>query len=58
MMKSLLHLQVYCDSNYVEDKFQRKNTSEACQFLEQAITSWQCKKQSTHALFITKVEYV
>ncbi|KAK2352230.1 hypothetical protein QL285_096543 [Trifolium repens] len=51
-------LKAYCDADYAGDKIERKSTSEACQFLGEALISWSCRKQNTIALSTTEAEYV
>ncbi|GJZ60582.1 putative ribonuclease H-like domain-containing protein [Tanacetum coccineum] len=49
-------LVAYTDSNYAGASLDRKSTTGRCQFLRCRLISWQCKKQTVVANFITEVE--
>nr|GEY03936.1 putative ribonuclease H-like domain-containing protein [Tanacetum cinerariifolium] len=51
-------LMAYTDSDYAGASLDRESTTGSCQFLRCRLISWQCKKQTVVANFITKVEYV
>ncbi|GKA06001.1 putative ribonuclease H-like domain-containing protein [Tanacetum coccineum] len=51
-------LVAYTDSDYAGASLDRKSTTRGCQFLGCRLISWQCKKQTVVANFITKAEYV
>ncbi|GJY70995.1 putative ribonuclease H-like domain-containing protein [Tanacetum coccineum] len=51
-------LVAYTDSDYAGASLDRKSTTGGCQFLGSRLISWQCKKQTVAANFITKAEYV
>ncbi|GKA50411.1 putative ribonuclease H-like domain-containing protein [Tanacetum coccineum] len=51
-------LVAYTDSNYAGASLDRKSTTGGCQFLGCRLISWQCKKQTMVANFITEAEYV
>ena len=55
---SSFDLITYCDVDYTGDRIERKSTSGACQFLENALISWSCRKQNTIALSTTEAEYI
>nr|XP_027193500.1 uncharacterized protein LOC113788178 [Cicer arietinum] len=51
-------LSGYCDSNYVGDKLEKKNTSGNFTFLGDNLISWSSERQSTIVMLTTKVEYI
>ncbi|GJQ98878.1 putative ribonuclease H-like domain-containing protein [Tanacetum coccineum] len=51
-------LVAYTDSDYVGASLDRKSLTKGCQFLRCRLISWQCKKQTVVANFITEAEYV
>nr|GEU57993.1 retrovirus-related Pol polyprotein from transposon TNT 1-94 [Tanacetum cinerariifolium] len=51
-------LVAYTDSDYARATQDRKSTTGGCQFLENRLISWQCKKQTMVATFTTEAEYV
>ncbi|GJW16153.1 hypothetical protein Tco_0020286 [Tanacetum coccineum] len=51
-------LVAYTNSDYARASLDRKSTTKGCQFLRCRLISWQCKKQTVVANFITKAEYV
>ncbi|GJZ69059.1 uncharacterized mitochondrial protein-like protein [Tanacetum coccineum] len=51
-------LVAYTDSDYAGASLDRKSTTGGCQFLGCRLISWQCKKQTVVANFITEAEYV
>ncbi|GJZ54841.1 hypothetical protein Tco_0610034 [Tanacetum coccineum] len=51
-------LVAYTDSDYAGASLDRKSITGGCQFLRCRLISWQCKKQTIVANFITEVEYV
>ncbi|GJT91971.1 hypothetical protein Tco_1080816 [Tanacetum coccineum] len=53
-----VELVAYTDSDYARATQDRKFTIGGCQFLENRLISWQCKKQTMVATSTTKVEYV
>ncbi|GKC59460.1 hypothetical protein Tco_1087058 [Tanacetum coccineum] len=55
---SPFELVTYTDSDYAGATQDRKSTTGGCQFLGNRLISWQCKKQTVVATFITKAEYV
>nr|GFB23784.1 putative ribonuclease H-like domain-containing protein [Tanacetum cinerariifolium] len=46
------------DSDYAGSSLDRKSTTGECQFHGCRLISWQCKKQTLVANFITEAEYV
>ncbi|GKF72818.1 hypothetical protein Tco_0208932 [Tanacetum coccineum] len=57
-MYSPFNLVAYTDSDYAGASLDRKSITGGCQFLGCRLISWQCKKQTVVANFITTVEYV
>ncbi|GJZ68966.1 putative ribonuclease H-like domain-containing protein, partial [Tanacetum coccineum] len=57
-MDSPFDLEAFSDSDYAGASFDRKSTTEGCQFLSKRLISWQCKKQTVVANSTTKAEYV
>ncbi|GJZ16491.1 hypothetical protein Tco_0552168 [Tanacetum coccineum] len=55
---SPFELVAYTDSDYAGATQDRKSTTGGCQFLENRLISWQCKKQTVVATSITEAEYV
>ncbi|GJS46569.1 putative ribonuclease H-like domain-containing protein [Tanacetum coccineum] len=51
-------LVAYTDSDYAGASLDRKSTTGGYQFLGCRLISWQCKKQTVVANFITEAEYV
>ncbi|GJZ42305.1 putative ribonuclease H-like domain-containing protein [Tanacetum coccineum] len=51
-------LVAYTNSDYAGASLDRKSTTGGCQFLGCRLISWQCKKQTVVANFITEAEYV
>ncbi|GJV71326.1 putative ribonuclease H-like domain-containing protein [Tanacetum coccineum] len=51
-------LVAYTNSDYARASLDRKSTTGGCQFLGCRLISWQCKKQTVVANFITEAEYV
>nr|GEW47327.1 copia protein [Tanacetum cinerariifolium] len=51
-------LEAYSDSDYARASLDRKSTTGGCQFLGKRLISWQCKKHTIVANFITEAEYV
>ena len=56
--ESTLILNIYTDSDFIDCKIDRKNTSGTCQFLGCNLISWSSKKQNSTILSPTKAEYV
>nr|GEV16021.1 hypothetical protein [Tanacetum cinerariifolium] len=56
--ESPFDLVAYSDSDYGGATQDRKSTTRGCQFLGRRLISWQCKKQTIVATFITEEEYV
>ncbi|GJU16807.1 ribonuclease H-like domain-containing protein [Tanacetum coccineum] len=50
--------KAYTDSDYAGASLDRKSKTRGCQFLRCRLLSWQCKKQTVVANFITEAEYV
>jgi hypothetical protein len=46
------------DSDYADDKVERKSTSETCQLLGRSLVSWSSKKQNSIALSTAEAEYI
>ncbi|GKA57564.1 putative ribonuclease H-like domain-containing protein [Tanacetum coccineum] len=55
---SPIELVAYTDSDYAGATQDGKSTTGGCQFLGNRLISWQCKKQTVVATFITEAEYV
>ncbi|GJY22595.1 uncharacterized mitochondrial protein-like protein [Tanacetum coccineum] len=55
---SLFELVAYTDSDYAGATQDRKSTTDGCQFLENRLISWQCKKQIMVATSTIEAEYV
>ncbi|GJX80697.1 putative ribonuclease H-like domain-containing protein [Tanacetum coccineum] len=55
---SLFELVAYTDSGYAGTTLDRKSTTGGCQFLENRLISWQCKKQTVIATSTTEAKYV
>ncbi|GKG34875.1 uncharacterized mitochondrial protein-like protein, partial [Tanacetum coccineum] len=55
---SPFELVAYTDSDYAGGTLDRKSTTGGCQFLENRLISWQCKKQTVVATSTTEAEYV
>ncbi|GJY36120.1 hypothetical protein Tco_0421498 [Tanacetum coccineum] len=51
-------LVAYTNSDYARASLDRKSTTRGCQFQGYRWISWQCKKQTMVANFITEAEYV
>nr|GEW94780.1 hypothetical protein [Tanacetum cinerariifolium] len=51
---SSFNLEAYTDSDYAGASLDRKSTAGGCQFLENRLISWQCKKQTVVANSTTK----
>ncbi|GKE63320.1 hypothetical protein Tco_1513687, partial [Tanacetum coccineum] len=51
-------LVAYTDSDYVRATQDRKSTTGGYQFLGNWLISWQCKKQTVVATYITEAEYM
>ncbi|GJR24819.1 putative ribonuclease H-like domain-containing protein [Tanacetum coccineum] len=51
-------LVAYTDSDYAGESLDKKSITGGCQFLGYRLISWQCKKQTVVANFITEAEYV
>ncbi|GKF09945.1 hypothetical protein Tco_0044169 [Tanacetum coccineum] len=51
-------LEAFSDSDYAGASLDRKSTTRGCQFLGKRLISWQCKKQTIVANFITEAGYV
>nr|GEZ60353.1 uncharacterized mitochondrial protein AtMg00810-like [Tanacetum cinerariifolium] len=51
-------LVAYLDSDYAGASLDRKSTTGGCQFLGCRLISWQCKKQTVIATFLTEAKYV
>jgi len=45
-----LRLISFCDTDYAEDKVERKNTSGSCHFIGRNLVTWICKKQGLTVL--------
>ncbi|XP_073222497.1 secreted RxLR effector protein 161-like [Cicer arietinum] len=45
-------------ADYVGDKIERKNTSGECQFLEETLISWSCRKKNMIVISTTEAEYI
>nr|GEY65534.1 hypothetical protein [Tanacetum cinerariifolium] len=48
----------YTDSDYAGASLDKKSTTGGCQYLGCRLISWQCKKQTVDANFITEAEYM
>nr|GEU37418.1 putative ribonuclease H-like domain-containing protein [Tanacetum cinerariifolium] len=55
---SPFNLVAYSDSDYAGASFNRKFTTEGCQFLGCRLIHWQCKKQTIVATSSTETEYI
>ncbi|GJT63030.1 putative ribonuclease H-like domain-containing protein [Tanacetum coccineum] len=55
---SSFELVAYTDSDYARATQDRKSTNGGCQFLQNRLISWQCKKQTVVATSTTEAEYV
>ncbi|KAJ0927517.1 putative RNA-directed DNA polymerase [Helianthus annuus] len=51
-------LFAFSDCNFGGTDSDRKSTSAGCQFLDDRLISWQCKKQQTVAISTAEAEYV
>ncbi|GKE49201.1 hypothetical protein Tco_1480459 [Tanacetum coccineum] len=55
---SPFELEAFSNSDYGGARFDRKSTTDGCQFLSRRLISWQCKKQTIVANSTIKAEYV
>jgi hypothetical protein len=55
---STFELVGYSYSDWAGDKFDRKLTSEACQFIGRSLMSWSSKKQNSISLSTAEAEYI
>ena len=56
--RSSFNLVGYSDSDYADDKVDRKSTSGTCQFLGRYLVSLSSKKQNSVSLSTAKAEYI
>ncbi|GJX26281.1 hypothetical protein Tco_0232577 [Tanacetum coccineum] len=56
--ESPFDLKAYSDNDYGGSNLDRKSITCGCQFLEQRLITWQCKKQTIVATSTTEAEYV
>lgn len=55
---SSFQLKVFLDADFKGCEIDKKNTSDACQFLENLLVLWFSKKQNLVATYTMKVKYI